>query len=116
VIAAGRITESGRALRTPLHLAISFDEEVGCLGVRSLLDLLASRPLRPLLVWIGEPTGLALATGHKGKSAFRVVARGRAAHSALAPTGLNAIHLATDFIAALRALQGELAATTRSGL
>lgn len=112
VIAAGRITESGRTLRTPLHLAISFDEEVGCLGVRSLLDLLASRPLRPLLVWIGEPTGLALATGHKGKSAFRVVARGRAAHSALAPTGLNAIHLAADFIAALRALQGELATTT----
>ncbi|MGC5083408.1 M20/M25/M40 family metallo-hydrolase, partial [Escherichia coli] len=57
-------------LRTPVHLAISFDEEIGCVGVRSLLAMLGARVPKPLLVWIGEPTGLALATGHKGKAAY----------------------------------------------
>lgn len=101
-----------RPLTTPLHLAISFDEEIGCVGVRSLLPLLAARPVRPLLVWIGEPTGLALANGHKGKAAYRVTATGRAAHSALTPQGLNAIHLAADFVGALRAAQQDLIART----
>ena len=101
-----------RPLRTPLHLAISFDEEIGCVGVRSLLPMLAAQPVRPLLVWIGEPTGLALASGHKGKSAYRVTCTGRAAHSALTPQGLNAIHLACDFIAALRTVQHDLISGT----
>ncbi len=99
-----------RPLRTPLHLAISFDEEIGCVGVRSLLPVLAAQPVRPLLVWIGEPTGLKLASGHKGKSAYRVTFTGRAAHSALTPQGLNAIYLATDFIGALRDVQNDLIA------
>lgn len=97
-------------LRTPVHLAISFDEEIGCVGVRSLLAMLGARVPKPLLVWIGEPTGLALATGHKGKAAYVVEARGVAAHSALAPHGLNAIYLMADFIAGLRGLQDELIA------
>ncbi len=101
-----------RPLRTPLHLAISFDEEIGCVGVRSLLPLLAALPVRPWLVWIGEPTGLALASGHKGKAAFRVTATGRAAHSALPTQGLNAIHLAADVIGVLRAVQADLIART----
>ena len=99
-----------RPLATPLALAISFDEEIGCIGVRSLLPVLAAMPVRPLLVWIGEPTGLALASGHKGKSSYRVDCTGRASHSALPHLGLNAIHLATDFIAMLRDLQAELIA------
>lgn len=101
-----------RTLKTPLHLAISYDEEIGCVGVRSMLDILRERPVKPLLCWIGEPTSMRLATGHKGKSAFRATFTGRPAHSALAPTGLNAIHLASDFIQALRRLQAELAAST----
>jgi acetylornithine deacetylase len=101
-----------RPLKAPLHLAISFDEEIGCIGVRSLLRVLAARPIRPLLVWIGEPTGLALASGHKGKSSYRVTTTGRAAHSALTPQGLNAIYLAGDFIAALRGIQDDLIART----
>ena len=101
-----------RPLKTPLHLAISFDEEIGCIGVRSLLPMLAARDVRPLLVWIGEPTGLALASGHKGKSSYRATFTGRAAHSALTPQGLNAIYLAGDFITALRALQEDLIART----
>ncbi len=101
-----------RPLKTPLHLAISYDEEIGCVGVRSLLPMLAARSMRPLLVWIGEPTGLALASGHKGKSSYRATFTGRAAHSALTAQGLNAIYLASDFIAGLRAIQDELIART----
>ena len=55
---------------------------------------------------VGEPTSLAVATGHKGKTALRVTCRGREAHSALAPQGLNAIYLATDMVAAIQAEAG----------
>ncbi|HVG46745.1 MAG TPA: acetylornithine deacetylase [Rubellimicrobium sp.] len=99
---------AGRELRTPLHLALSYDEELGCLGVPSLIDLLARAPFRPLLCLVGEPTGMQVATGHKGKVALRATCTGREAHSALAPQGLNAIHLAADLLAALRALQDRL--------
>lgn len=101
-----------RPLKTPLHLAISFDEEIGCIGVRTLLPLLQAEAVRPLLVWIGEPTNLRLASGHKGKSSFLVTTTGRAAHSALTPQGLNAIYLAADMIAALRRLQDEVITRT----
>lgn len=94
----------------PLGLAISYDEEIGCVGVRPMLAALAARGLRPDLVLVGEPTGMTLATGHKGKVAARLRCTGVPAHSALAPTGLNAIHLAADFLADLRAEQARLAA------
>ena len=96
------------SLRTPLHLALSHDEEIGCVGVRSLVALLAEAPFRPALCIVGEPTSLAVATGHKGKTACRARCTGRAAHSALAPEGLNAIHLAADLVGEIRALQARL--------
>jgi acetylornithine deacetylase len=98
-----------RPLTTPLHLAFSYDEEIGCVGVRSMIDGLAGSPLRPLFCIIGEPTSMQVATGHKGKMALVAHCTGHAAHSALAPIGLNAIHLASDFIAALRRRQSFLA-------
>ena len=100
---------SQRDIRTPLHLALSYDEEIGCIGVRRLLDTLQSASVRPLLCIVGEPTSMAVATGHKGKTALRARCIGLEAHSALAPTALNAVHLACDFIAALRAKQMEIA-------
>lgn len=98
-----------RTLKTPLHLALSYDEELGCLGVGSLIDMLEQSPHRPLFCIVGEPTNLAVATGHKGKTGLRATFTGKEAHSALAPTGLNAIHLAADFIQAVRAEQARLA-------
>ncbi|HWU01248.1 MAG TPA: acetylornithine deacetylase [Novosphingobium sp.] len=103
--AFARAAERQAELAAPLHLAISCEEEVGCVGVRSLLEELQNRPAQPLLCLIGEPTSMRLATGHKGKVAMRVTCRGRASHSALPAQGLNAIHLATDFVAAVRAQQ-----------
>lgn len=103
------IKASKIGLATPLHLAFSYDEEVGCLGVRSLIDLLQAAPHRPLLCIVGEPTGMQVATGHKGKIAARALCRGREGHSALAPLALNAIHLGCDLIAVLRKEQDRLA-------
>ncbi|MBX2839257.1 MAG: acetylornithine deacetylase [Gammaproteobacteria bacterium] len=99
------IQASKETLETPLHLAFSFDEEVGCLGVHSLLEQLRSASVTPLMCIVGEPTGLKIANGHKGKVALTAKCVGSAGHSALAPQSLNAIHLACDFIQMLRKQQ-----------
>tara|TARA_B100000676_G_scaffold311771_1_gene382930 strand:+ start:4225 stop:5400 length:1176 start_codon:yes stop_codon:yes gene_type:complete len=98
-----------RTLRTPLHLAISYDEEVGCVGVRTLLEQLATAPVKPKFCIVGEPTSMGVAVGHKGKQAFCATFTGREAHSALAPSGLNAVQLAAEFCLGLQELQNELA-------
>ncbi|MCU0800806.1 MAG: acetylornithine deacetylase [Rhodobacteraceae bacterium] len=98
-----------RPLKTPLHLALSYDEEIGCMGVRSLIDMLALAPMKPAMCIVGEPTGMQVATGHKGKVALRATCTGREGHSALAPMALNALHLAADFIVALRGIQTDVA-------
>lgn len=99
------LAAAGRDLSTPLHLALSYDEEIGCVGVRSLVDMLEAAPFRPLFCIVGEPTSLAVATGHKGKTGLRAVCRGREGHSALAPFAMNAVYMASDLIAAIRAEQ-----------
>ena len=88
-------------LRMPVHLAFSYDEEVGCLGVRSLLAALAQRPHKPRLCLIGEPTELKPVLGHKGKLAMRCHVQGAACHSAYAPYGVNAIEYAAKLIGKL---------------
>ena len=99
---------SKQPLDTPLHLALSYDEEIGCMGVRSLIDMLALAPQRPKMCIVGEPTGLTVATGHKGKCAARAHFNGLAGHSALAPFAVNAVYMASDFMTALRNIQEEL--------
>ena len=101
---------SRRDLRTPLWIAISYDEEIGCIGVRRLIDVMASGGLRPVGCIVGEPTSMAVATGHKGKSALLATCTGKAAHTAYAPKAVNALHLACDFVGLLRALQHRLMA------
>ncbi len=108
---AAMLRAATRDLKVPLHLALSYDEEVGCMGVRSLIDILADAPVKPAMCIVGEPTGMQVATGHKGKVALRATCTGREGHSALAPLALNALHLAADFIGAIRALQARLAAS-----
>ena len=108
---AAMLDAARRPLKVPLHLALSYDEEIGCMGVRSLIDLLETAPVKPRFCIVGEPTGMQVATGHKGKVALRATCTGREGHSALAPMALNALHLAADFIGAVRRLQAEVAAT-----
>ncbi|WP_047528029.1 acetylornithine deacetylase [Pseudomonas sp. 11/12A] len=88
-------------LRRPVHIALSYDEEVGCLGVRSLLKALEQRPIKPMLCIIGEPTELKPVLGHKGKLAMRCDIHGQACHSAYAPQGVNAIEYAAELIGEL---------------
>lgn len=96
-------------LRTPIHFAFSYDEEIGCVGVRRLLDLLKNAPVKPRLCIVGEPTLMQAVTAHKGKLGFRVTAHGLEAHSSLAPIGVNALYMASDLITAIRAIQQEIA-------
>ncbi len=107
---AAMIDAARRPLRVPLHLALSYDEEIGCMGVRSLIDMLEAAPVRPRFCIVGEPTGMQVATGHKGKIALRATCLGREGHSALAPMALNALHLAADFVGVVRAIQARVAA------
>ena len=97
-----------RELSMPLEIAFSYDEEVGCLGVRSLIADMASWTHRPRFCIVGEPTLLRIATGHKGKTALRASCHGLAAHSAYPNRGVNAIYLAADFITRVRARQRDI--------
>ncbi|AXP03092.1 acetylornithine deacetylase [Pseudomonas fluorescens] len=97
------------ALRRPVHLAFSYDEEVGCLGVHSLLDVLVRRVPPPALCLIGEPTQLQPVLGHKGKLAMRCHIKGAACHSAYAPYGVNAIEQAARLIGRLGEIGAALA-------
>lgn len=82
---------AARPLRRPIHIAMSYDEEIGCLGVASMIqDIMANLP-PPGLVIIGEPTSMRLVTGHKGVNLFRTRVIGRAAHSSQPHRGAGAI-------------------------
>lgn len=89
-------------LKTPIHLAISYDEEIGCVGVRPLLRELAGAAARPLGCFVGEPTEMQVTIGHKGKHGVRATFRGLAAHSSLAPSGVNAVEYAAELIGEIR--------------
>jgi acetylornithine deacetylase len=91
-----------RRLRAPVHLAFSYDEEVGCLGVRSLVSKLADMPLKPAMCIIGEPTRMQVVIGHKGGRSYRVRVTGSPAHSSLAPRAVNAIDHAAELILFLK--------------
>ena len=102
---------SRRSLREPLQLAVSYDEEVGCVGVRSLIDDMEGWTDLPRLCIVGEPTLLRIAVGHKGKTALRATCRGLAAHSAHPARGQNAIYLGCDLVQMIRARQAGIEAT-----
>ena len=101
--AADRAT--ARPLWLPLQLAFSYDEEVGCLGVRSLIDDMAEWAHRPRFCIVGEPTLLRPAIGHKGNVRLKVICHGRAAHSSQPDRGVNAIYMASELIQRVRARQ-----------
>jgi len=93
-----------RDIATPLHLAFSYDEEVGCLGVRGLIDALAGRPIKPSAVIIGEPTMMNVIRAHKGKLSTRCCVRGHEAHSSLSHIGVNAVEAAAEAVAYLKGM------------
>ncbi len=96
-------------LDRPLWLALSYDEEIGCVGVRPMLAAMAQMGLSPDLIVVGEPTQMQIGLGHKGKVALSATATGVSGHSAEAPLALNALHILADFMTALRRMQDDLA-------
>ncbi len=97
-----------RDLKYPIHLAFSYDEEIGCVGVRRMIDMLESAPERPGFCIVGEPTSLQVAVAHKGKVGAICRCHGVEAHSALADSGVNAIYLAAGMINGIQDLQARV--------
>ena len=87
-----------RGLRRPVHFALSYDEEVGCIGVHRLIADIVRRGLKPTGCIVGEPTGMQLVVAHKGKKAWRCRVRGHEAHSSLTPQGVNAVEIACAIV------------------
>lgn len=104
---------ASQPLERPLHLAISHDEELGCLGVRSLLAALRTNGLQARGCVIGEPTSMQVATAHKGKVALQIICHGQAAHSANPFQGINAIVMASEMVLAAQELQQHIASTEK---
>lgn len=89
-------------LKTPIHLAFSYDEEIGCVGARRLVESMADFEVKPRLGLVGEPTGMNMVLGHKGKVAYRVTVCGLSCHSAYITSGVNAVEYAAELIAFIR--------------
>ena len=99
-----------RKLKRPLHLAFSYDEEIGCIGVRRLIATMVDDGFRPAGCIVGEPTGMQVVIAHKGKHAYKTSVRGFEAHSSLTPQGVNAVEIACEFVAHLKSMHKRLVA------
>ena len=94
---AVQLSNNGQ-LRRPLHLALSFDEEVGCLGAPLILADLKARGITPDYCIVGEPTNMAMVVAHKGIAVYRCRVHGKSAHSSLTAQGVNAISYASRLV------------------
>tara|TARA_R110002051_G_scaffold89948_1_gene158486 strand:- start:990 stop:2210 length:1221 start_codon:yes stop_codon:yes gene_type:complete len=104
---AVKLSNAGQ-LRRPLHLALSFDEEVGCLGAPLILADLKARGIIPDYCIVGEPTNMTMVVAHKGIAVYRCRVHGKSAHSSLTATGVNAISYASRLIGYVDSLAEEL--------
>jgi acetylornithine deacetylase len=97
-------------LKRPIHFALSYDEEVGCIGVPSLIKLLNAELPKPSAVIVGEPTEMKVVTAHKSVTGVRTVVTGHEAHSSQPHRGVSAVMVAAELIEYLRAMGAEAAA------
>ena len=95
--AAGRLT-------TPINLAFTYDEEIGCKGAPSLIEHIAGLAMQPKACIVGEPTDMKVVTAHKGNKRYRCEVHGHESHSALANRGVNAVEIAADLVYRLRTM------------
>ncbi len=96
------------SLNKPIHLAFSYDEEVGCIGISRLLTDIQNCAILPEACIVGEPSNMQVITGHKGINVFKCKVTGQAAHSSLTPKGCNAIEYAAMIICKIRELAQKL--------
>lgn len=90
-----------RSMVRPVHLAFSYDEEIGCLGAPDLIEALVAEGHRPVAAIVGEPTGMAIINSHKGIHLYEVVVTGREAHSSLVHEGVSANMIAIEILTVL---------------
>lgn len=95
---------AARRLSRPLHIALSFDEEVGCTGVGHMLADIQAAGIHPRMCIVGEPTEMKVITAHKGKHSYYGRVRGREAHSSLVHTGVNAVEAAAEVVAYMKGM------------
>ena len=95
-------------LKVPLHISLSYDEEIGCIGVRDIIHHLNQAPARQLGCFVGEPSNMDVVIGHKGKRSIRVEIIGRTGHSSLTAKGVNAIEYAARLISHIRDIADNL--------
>ena len=114
-VALALASDIGKArLTRPVHFALSYDEEVGCVGVKGLLDDLKAQNLKPALAIIGEPTLIKIVGAHKGGAKLVTRCCGREAHSSGPEKGANAVMMAGEFVALLDSVWDELRADSDS--
>jgi acetylornithine deacetylase len=99
-------------LKKPVHIAFSYDEEVGCIGVRPMIAEMGTKLPLPRVVIVGEPTDMRVVDAHKGPVRWQVDIAGRAAHSSMAHLGVNAISAAGLIIGELVRIEADLSART----
>ncbi|MEQ8768506.1 MAG: acetylornithine deacetylase [Planctomycetota bacterium] len=104
-----------RRLEAPIHLALTYDEEVGCHGARRLLSALPTDRPKPELVLVGEPTSLGVVVSHKGLQAYETRIEGRAAHSSRPDLGCSAVRIGAEIVRFLEELAESRRASAEPG-
>ena len=102
-------------LKRPVHIALTYDEETGCLGGQQLVRDMAAEGIRPAVCIVGEPTSMRIIEGHKGCYEYTTRFTGLAAHGSLTHQGVNAIEYAARYISRLMDIRGELKNSTPAG-
>ncbi len=100
-------------LKRPVHLFFSYDEEIGCIGVRPMIERLGADLPLPEIVFVGEPTGMGVVDAHKGPARWEVDVTGRAGHSSMAHLGVNAVEAAASLVGELSRIADDLKQTSR---
>ncbi len=109
-LALAATPELAKTARRPVHLAFSYDEEIGCLGAPRLIEVIRRELPAPMAVVVGEPTNMEAVNGHKGIATFHVTVTGREAHSSQTHLGVSAVMEAVKLMASLNALSAGLEA------
>jgi acetylornithine deacetylase len=97
-----------RKLKDPIHIIVSYDEEIGCTGVRPLINMLGKELPKPKAIIVGEPTDMTTIDAHKRIDSYLTVVTGREAHSSMPQLGVNAIAIAAKLILELERLAADL--------
>ncbi|MEW5683778.1 MAG: acetylornithine deacetylase [Pseudomonadota bacterium] len=109
-LALSAAPELAAVAKRPVHLAFSYDEEIGCLGAPLMIEVIRKELPKPAVVVVGEPTNMEAVNGHKGIATFHVTVTGREAHSSQTHLGVSAVMEAVKLMAALNALSASFEA------